>query len=306
MSHGYITNGTSQDGFGARLFREITTIAFTYYLKDKFNANLEYIHTPYTYEGFENFGWPEMVASRSYFDNHEPYNEVTREGYLNRAVLWENKLKYKGKTIIDINLNDFLMVTDYEYPLYSQLFHDISTHQTDNKLYIIRLGLRSNFDNNEFDANMVDWYFHKIKEKFLFIQPDVNNNLLIHIRRKDAIWDIHKSVRYLEDEYYLEILNALIPYKDQYNISIHTQRKNFDFTKYDGWNIIYDDEEQDYDLLIKMLQAKILIVGKSSLSMIAGYLNQKMVVFPPTITKGLDRFINKDQFINIHNKNLNI
>jgi len=39
MNSGFITNGTTQDGFGARMHRVINTIAFVYYLRENFNSN---------------------------------------------------------------------------------------------------------------------------------------------------------------------------------------------------------------------------------------------------------------------------
>lgn len=308
MSCGYITNGTSQDGFGARLLREITTMAFTFYLQDKFNANVEYIHTPYTFEGFENFGMPEMVRSREIGDNGEPYNEISREGYLNRAILWENRLSYSGISITDINLNNFEFIDDKYSDFYNRLLNDISLNKTDNKLYYNRLGLRNEFNNGLFDVNMVDTYYPKIKERYRFINPNINNDIMIHIRRKDAIADYHRATRYLNDEYYLTILQALIPFRNKYNITIFTQRKNFDFNRYSGWNIIYDDQEQDYDSLVKMVHAKVLVAGTSSFSIVAGFLNQNTVVYPiwefqSVSTRGLNRFINKGQFIELLNNN---
>ena len=50
MSRGIITNGLTQDGFGARLQRVLNVMALTYDLNEEFNCNLEYVHTPFSYE----------------------------------------------------------------------------------------------------------------------------------------------------------------------------------------------------------------------------------------------------------------
>jgi len=285
---GYVTNGITQDGFGARLQRAINTMALTFYLRDKFNINLEYIHTPFAFEGFgERFDKEENA--RAVGDNLKPYNEISREGYLKRAILWDNFMCYSGMTINNINYSGFQIINSLE-----KLLSDVSNKQVNNKIYFIKY-LSKEFNSGQFDVNMIDTYYSQIRERFQFPALDSNDEIIIHIRRKDAI--NFGAIRYIEDEYYLSILQALIPFKEKYNITIHTQRKGFDSAKYVGWHIIYDDEEEDYDLFIKMVSAKILIVGKSSFSIVAGFLNQNTVVYPSQLTKGLDRFINKDQFI---------
>ena len=293
MSCGYITNGITQDGFGARLQRAINTMTLTFYLRDRYGINLEYIHTPFMFEGFgERFDMEE--GARAVGDNLKPYNEISREGYLKRAILWDNFLCYSGTTINDINYTNIEVVNSL-----NKLLVDVSNKQISDKLYIIKY-LTREFNSGQFDVNMVDTYYTQIRKKFQFPVLNANNEIIVHIRRKDAI--NFGAVRYLEDEYYLNILGALIPFKKKYNITIHTQRKGFDPTKYIGWDIIYDDEEEDYELFLKMVSAKVLVVGKSSFSIVAGFLNQNIVVYPPQPTKGLSRFINKEQLI----KSLNI
>ena len=285
---GYVTNGITQDGFGARLQRAINTMALTFYLRDKFNINLEYIHTPFAFEGFgERFDKEENA--RAVGDNLKPYNEISREGYLKRAILWDNFMCYSGMTINNINYSGFQIINSLE-----KLLSDVSNKQVNNKIYFIKY-LSKEFNSGQFDVNMIDTYYSQIRERFQFPALDSNDEIIIHIRRKDAI--NFGAIRYIEDEYYLSILQAFIPFKEKYNVTIHTQRKGFDSAKYVDWHIIYDDEEEDYDLFIKMVSAKILIVGKSSFSIVAGFLNQNTVVYPSQLTKGLDRFINKDQFI---------
>jgi len=291
MDVGYVTNGTTQDGFGARMQRAVNTMVLTFYLRDKFNVNLEYIHTPFAFEGFgERFDREEVA--RAIGDNLKPYNEISREGYLKRAVLWDNCMCYSGMTINDINLTGIEIINSLDFNK-NRLLSDVSNKRVNNKLYFIKY-LSREFNSGQFDVNMVDTYYSQIRERFQF--PALNNNeVIIHIRRKDAI--NFGEVRYVEDGYYLSILNALIPFKEKYNITIHTQRKGFDSSKYGDWHIIYDDEEEDYNLFIKMVSAKVLIAGKSSFSIVAGFLNQNIVVYPPQPTKGLSRFINKKQFI---------
>lgn len=290
----YITNGTTQDGFGARMHRAIHTMAFTFYLRDKFSVNIEYIHTPFSYEGLgERFDLLESGrALACAHPNGDPYNEVRRDGYLKRAILWDENMNYFGKIITDVEV-EIININDADYGK-KILFNDISNDNINNKLYVIKY-LQNEFNNGHFDINMVDRYYDEISDKFR-IPKDNNNNIILQIRRKDAFK--YGTTRYLEDEYYLDILKQLEPYKDEYNISIHTQRSGFNESKFLDWNVIYDDEEEDYDLFKRMTSSKVLVVGKTSFSVAASFLNKNIVVYPPMNAKPLSRYISKDNLIN--------
>jgi len=287
MNSGYITNGTTQDGFGARMHRVINTIAFVYYLREKYNINIEYVHTPFAFEGFgENFSTGEINRGRTYINEYgDPYNEVSRDGYLNRAKLWDNMLDYNGNKITDIDINNLEIIDTLDFDK-SRLYRDMSADYTKNKIYFIKY-LHNEFSNGSLDTNIIDKYYFEIKNKFNFIKPNINNDVILHIRRKDAIG---MEERYIDDEYYLDILKKLDTTK--YNITIHTQRQGFNSSKFLDWTVIYDDEEEDFDLFVKMVSAKILVVGKSSFSISAAFLNQNTVIYPPQPTIGLSRFIN--------------
>lgn len=286
MSKGYITNGTTQDGFGARMHRVINTMAFTFFLRDKYGVDIEYVHTPFAFEGFgENFSTGEQARSTC------GRYEISRKNYIERAELWDNRLSYSGLIISDIDLDSVNVVDTLDFDK-NQLFTDVAKNQTDDKLYFVKY-LHRELSSGIVDTNIIKNYYREIKNHFQFTQSS-NNNVILHIRRSDAV---PMPDRFLSDEYYLEILNALIPYKDKYNITIHTQRKGFDHAKYVDWTVVCDDEEEDYDLFVKMVDANLLIIGKSSISVAAGFLNENVVVYPPQPTNGLSSWINKDEFI---------
>lgn len=285
----YITNGITQDGFGARLQRALHAMAFTLHLRDTLNINVEYIHTPFTYEGFgENYRMGEQA--RAVGDNKEPYDEISREGYLKRAKLWDEMIAYNGIKITDINLDKFNIIDSTGKSVKNKI-----KEQTSNTLFIVKY-LQKDFNKNEIDFNIITKYYDEISEKLGFIDKnEKNNDFILHIRRKDAI--LYRDVRFLEDEYYLDILKLIEPIKDKYNVSIHTQYKNFNKNRYSGWEITYDNEEEDYDLFKTMVNAKVLIMGKSSFSLTAGMLNQNIVIYPQQPTKPLSRWINKRELI---------
>lgn len=286
MNNGYITNGTTQDGFGSRMHRTIQTIAFVYYLREKYNINIEYIHTPFSFEGFgENFSTGENTRGSTYINKYgDPYDEISREGYLNRANLWDNKLSYNGIKITDIDIDNFEIIDTLDVDK-SKLYHDISSNNTENKIYFIKF-LHNEFGSGTLDTDIIDKYYLEIKNKFNFIKPNSNNNAILHIRRKDAI---NIPGRYIDDEYYLNVLKKINPL--EHNITIHTQRQGFNVEKFSNCSVIYDDEEEDFDLFVKMVLAKMLVVGKSSFSIAAGLLNQNTVIYPEQPIIGLSRFI---------------
>lgn len=290
----YITNGVTQDGFGARLQRSLGVLAYSLYLRDKYVTDVKYIHTPFTYEGFgENFTMGEQA--RSVGDNKEPYDENSREGYLKRAKLWDDTLSYDGIRVTDIDLGS-LKVLDITSKDKSTLEHDILKGLTTGKLYIIK-GLQGEFNTNKIDYDIITKYYSEINEHFKFIIPTDNNDIRIHIRRKDA--EKFKLERYIDNSYYLSILDIIKPYKEKYNVTIHTQRKGFTPSEFEDWNIVYDDEEEDYELFIKMVNSKVLVMGKSSFSLVAGMLNQNVVIYPTQPQKALSRWTNKEQLKDI-------
>lgn len=292
MSITYITNGTTQDGFGARMHRAISTMIFTYYLRDKYDINFEYVHTPFSFEGYESFDLFENERGIACnFQYGDPYNEIKREGYLKRAVLWDKHVKYNGILITDIDTDNIQTIDVSEFGKRT-IFDDISKKKCNNKLYLVKY-LQKEFNSGYFDINMINKYLLEIKGNFMFEDVE-NNNVMLHIRRKDVY--THGSSRYLEDDYYLDILKKLDLVEDKYNVSIHTQRSGFDSQKYSKYVVVYDDEEEDYDLFKKMVSSKILVVGKSSFSYAAGLLNNNIVIKPPLI-KGLDRWIDKKNLI---------
>jgi hypothetical protein len=286
---GYITNGITQDGFGARIQRALHTMAFTQYLNDVYKVDLEYIHTPFSYEGFEE-DYSVGERDRELGDNKYPYDEISREGYLKRALLWDSFLNYTGLKITDIDLNTHNCINCDDFGKL-KLINDLRNGNSSNNIYIVKY-LQPEFNSFIFNTNIVDYYKDKILKNFNFTF-EKTNNIIIHIRRKDAIY--HGDARYLNDEYYLSILKDLEPIKEYYNITIRTQRKNFNPEVYKDYTIIYDDEEEDYNLFKDMINAEILVMGKSSFSLAAGMINRNIVVYPQQITPPLDRWVNSQQ-----------
>lgn len=292
----YITNGITQDGFGARTQRAIYAMAFTYFLRDTYGVDIEYIHTPYWYEGF---GIDYFLGESDRFigDNQEPYDEIYRDGYLKRAHLWEQSLSLKCKKITDLSLEDLITVDNLDFDK-SVLLNDLKNNTYQNKLYVVKY-LQSEFNSQVFDINIIDTYYNDILNTFGF-KKDVSNDIIIHIRRKDAYQ--HGSVRYIEDSFYLDLLKSLEPLHSKYNLIIHAQRKNFNHNLYEKYNVIYDDMIQDYEAFIQMVNSKILVTSKSSFSLCAGLLNNNDIVYVQQPSIKLSRWLDIHSFISKINR----
>ena len=153
MSLQYITNGITQDGFGARTERVIHIMAYTFYLQDKYGIDIEYLHTPFSYEGFGlDFTQEEHVREKG--DNNEPYNEVNREGYLVRAKLWDSCLQINGPLITDINIPEY-HIKDKNHVGRDPLFNvNLELSGSNKSIYIIST-LHNEFASGKFPFHII-------------------------------------------------------------------------------------------------------------------------------------------------------
>lgn len=294
----YITAGVTHDGFGARVQRCASVMCLVYYLQEKYNLPVEYLHTPFDYQDQEIFNIDYQHAAKERITSGYPYNDISHEGYMLRARKWEDRLLFNGKTIKDVDLKDFTVVSSY-----TQIIEDIENEATDKKMYLIEHP-HLHYYTEPLDLGNFSKYRDKILSCFDFerVRPEVPP-IALHIRRQD-INETHR--RYIKDDYYLEILNGLKQSSKIFcAVAIYTQRDNFDASKYRGYDIRYDDREEDYDTFIKLLSAKVLVVGNSSFSYVAALLNPNTVVYhyQPHTYKALDSWFSKEKYLDyINNK----
>lgn len=282
----YITNGTTQDGFGARLHRAIHTMAFTFYLRDAYNLDVDYIHTPLSYEGLdEKFDLLESARlANCDYPHGDAYGEITRDGYKARAELWDQNVKYIGKLVTDFDL-DIEYSDDYnKLPLVDSMIKG----SAEGRIHVVKY-LQNEFNRGVFNIEIVNTYRDEIRKRFAILDDD-NRNIVLQVRRKDAYK--FGSVRYLDDDYYLYVLKQLEPFKGDFNITVRTQRSNFNAENFKSWKVVYDDQEEDFSLFKEMVTAKVLVVGKSSFSIAAALLNKNIVVYPGDVSANkLSNFI---------------
>jgi hypothetical protein len=289
----YITNGITHDGFGARIQRIISVMGLVEYLKNDLKLEVEYIHTPlsYIWEGENyNLGYLARKGIPEY-----PYNDITVDGYLNRCKLWDDKLNFNGNIIGDFYFKN--------YPLrhgYAQLMSDIKNGDANNKLYVIK-ALHKEYDSKRLDINIIKKYKDNITSKFSFNQIIKDNNdtksVAIHVRAKDALDKKNIDARYLDYNYYSDIINKFNN-KSGYDLKIYTQKIGFESNKYAGCNIIYDDVENDYDTFFNLIFSDYLIVAKSSFSYTAALLNNNTIIYHNLGHIKMAHWITKEELLN--------
>jgi hypothetical protein len=270
VSKFYITNGITQDGFGARLQRCFHVMCYTYELQSQ-GLPVEYLHTPLSYNEDTLINEDRNIGVQIRKSSTPSYNEGGHEEYLERSRLWDRALGYTGKTVYDINIGDVNMREGIQ-----SLSKDIKQNNTSGNLYVIRY-LHQEYDTGEIDINLFHKYRRYLLNSFTINKQKTDKpQIAIHIRRSDAI-DI--PGRYLQDEYYVNILSQLEKIKQKYDITIYSQEKGFNSEFYKEHKVILDTDEDDFNTFKKFIHADHLIVGTSSLSYAAALLNTNTVVY---------------------------
>ena len=297
MKKFYITNGVTQDGFGARLHRCFQVMCYVYELQEQ-GIQVEYIHTPLSYNGNtainEDRSIGETIRSNFSLANPYPYNDISEEGYNTRAKLWDTFLNYKGKTVYDIDLST-LKIQESSYKIVEECKHSTDTAT----LHVVRY-LHGEYDIGLLDINLVNKYRDKLSKKFNLKKKGKAKKIqiAIHIRRKDAI---DKEGKYLPDEYYIPILSYLEKFRDSCDIVVYSQEVGLNQQVYKEWKVVLDTHEEDYVTFKKFVQADYLITGASSLSYAAALLNNNNVVHHFTGHIPLSSWITANDFINLPN-----
>jgi hypothetical protein len=289
----YVTNGVTHDGFGARFQRVIQLIGLVEYMKHDLNLNVEYIHTPFSYI-WSGEDYQSGYLSRKGI-NPYPYDDITIDGYINRAKLWDDKVKFNGSVI----QNYLHTIPTVKYG-YNQLINDLKNNVADNNLYVIKT-LHKEYDSKQIDINIIKKYRDNILSKFNIESINKNHenikSVSIHIRTKDALNQKNINHRYLDYKYYNDFIK-LFNYDNKYDVKIYTQKIGFDETQYSGCNIIYDDIEDDYETFINLIFSDYLIVAKSSFSYSTALLNNNTVVYHDQGHIKIDSWLTKEQLIN--------
>jgi hypothetical protein len=294
----YVTNGVTQDGFGARLQRCLQVMCFVYQLQSE-GAPVEYVHTPFSYDADTPLNEDPAIGVeiRSNFTlaNPYPYNDIEYDGYMTRARLWDKALSFNGKTAHDLDLTKLTIKEGV-----AQLAADLKTNDTTNGLYVIKY-LHSEYDSQIIDINNFHTYNSKLLRSFNCF-TNINNSgkdIAIHIRRKDCL---DKVGRFIGDDVYLSLLEHLKKLKQTHNITIYTQEVGFNADLYTDWSVKFDTVMDDYEVFKKLVLADHLIVGGSSFSYAAALLNPNTVVYHYNGHIPLIRWVNYDNYIKLIEK----
>jgi hypothetical protein len=132
--------------------------------------------------------------------------------------------------------------------------------------------------NDTFNLDFIKMLHNNAKKNFSKIKLDKNDFVVsIHIRRGDVKQDNKWFFRYVSDEYYLKILNAIIKIKPNAKIYLFSDgNENFkEFEKIGCTLKINSDIVEAWNYFI---QSDILIMGSSSFSIVPGIYNINGVV----------------------------
>ena len=268
----YITNAVLDHGMGSRILKTIFLMGYSDSLKDS-----NFVYTPLTYEGDGvNFNNNQLkLYSPTIVLNQ-------RNEYLDICQRWEAMLGVKGLKIGNINRDEA-----------EKLVHP--------KVNV--LTFRECFNGEG-----------KLKIRSKFSLPDSTKgdyiDIAIHIRRGDVSTDSWAADRWLDDDYYLNIIKDI---KDtlncKYKITVYTQRNNFDSQAYSEYDIIYDDESLDDEIWVKLVNSDILVMGLSSYSYSAALLSLNTCVYTPRHLRlcgpnMCDNWVNPNELIEVL-KNIN-
>ena len=248
MGDKYITNKIIDHGIGSRILKIINLMSYVDFLNKK-GSDYEFVYTPLNYEGFgQNF-----TTNQFHLYHYNPVID-SRSEYLLVCDRWENMFNYKGKKITEVDEKDTIF-----------LVHPYLNGETEKEVFNHTVLMKDIIKSN------------------LNIPINSQKNYLdikIHIRRGDVGPKNHHD-RWLSDEYYLNVIEKLKDkYVDNFKITIHTQRRGFNESKFNGVNIIYDDEMKDNEVWVDLINSDVLVIGKSAFSYSAGILCNGLTIYP--------------------------
>ena len=289
----YITNGITQDGFGARMQRCFQVMCYVFELQSQ-GIPVEYVHTPLAYNEDTLVNEDRNIGTQSRQSAISFYKEVGHEEYLERSRLWDIALGYVGETVYDLDISNIVIKEGIR-----TLHQDITQGNAAGNLYVVRY-LHEEYDTGQIDINL----FYKHREHILknfTIKKRENSKpqVAVHIRRSDTVG---MPSRYLSDDYYDTILSQLKKVEQEYDTTIYSQQIGFNSEYYRNWNIVLDVDEYDFDTFKKFIHADHLVVGASSLSYAAALLNSNTVVYSFTGHVALRGWYTVEDYIKLINK----
>jgi hypothetical protein len=247
MDKNLITNHILDHGLGSRVLKMINIYGYVNLLNSK-GLEYEYVHTPFSYEGFGR----DFKHNQLWEYYHKPITN-NQIDYLNICKKWDEILNYNGKLIFDYNESE------------------VSPH--------IHPGFNGESELECFDhARKIK---NIIKEEFNIPKKEHSDEKIInvHIRRGDVNQTNHLD-RWLSDEYYLNCIEILLSKYPEHKVTIHTQRNGFNNKLFEDFKIVYDDEIDDTQSWLDLINSDILVIGKSAFSYSAGILCDGLVIYP--------------------------
>jgi hypothetical protein len=245
----YISNRSLSDGMGSRVCKLLNLIGYSLLIKDNVPFGIdrskikEFVYTPFSCDLGNEFHCNPIKL-------YAPFRNSSKIAYLEMCQEWETMLGYKGKTIYEVNPHDIEFLVHPPMDTNSVLLFTGSKRKQIKSMFSIKTKLPSDLIN-----------------------------VAIHIRRGDVTEDMNQD-RYVGYDHYLRAIEIITRnLGSRCKITIFTQRSGFNHDLFSSVEIKYDDENRDSDSWLELVNADILVIGRSSYSYSAGLLNDNTVVY---------------------------
>ncbi len=151
----------------------------------------------------------------------------------------------------------------------------------DNKLFDsdkIITNYINNDTNDAFNFDFIKMLHDNAKKNFSKIKSDKNDFIIsLHIRRDDVKQDNKWFFRYVDNEYYLKILNAIIKIKPKAKIYLFSDG-NENFKAFEKLGCTLKINSNIVEAWNYFIQSDVLIMGSSSFSIVPGIYNINGIV----------------------------
>jgi hypothetical protein len=264
----YFTYTGDYDGLGAQYQRIVSIISFAARL------GVEYVHTK-----IKNI---EHINDADYLEKIEDYFQISNNFKSVNDVIYDNELNI-GTSIDGILIYEFISFIENERSTSRNII--VYIHSCYNVIDMI--DIRDIPENEKFGLIVYDYGMPKLQQiKKNIPLPEYNKNqnvnIAIHIRRGDI--EKTDQGRYISLDIYQKHINILSSQIPNANIFIFTQITPENKDEFDAFQIQNPTVKilADIDIITTLeylIKADILVMGKSSLSYVAGLYNTNLVIY---------------------------
>jgi hypothetical protein len=226
--------------------------------------NLKFVHYPFTSK-LKKSDWDKFLG---FGEGELQYDEIIKNKLLKIVKLpriWWNTDDKIGQDIVNKIINCTYLGSNI-------LFH-LDSDQSVYDYTVVQKEMRTKYWNTR-NKNPINYEF---KQDRL--------NIAVHIRRGDIL-KLNKNEknfqeRWLDNKYFINIINAIKNLLPEANIDIHifSQGNSSDFKEFEKIdNVVYHLDEDEYQTFHSMIVADILLLSPSSFSYFTGLISKGLKI----------------------------